>query len=63
MELIAKVIAFLKEILFANDLTKMVENIDKAIWIVEFESKVICSMEFIMHSLNSPPDITTKKKE
>lgn len=41
----------------------MTENIDKAIWIVEFESKVMCSMQFIMMSLNIPLDITTKQKQ
>lgn len=39
------------------------KNIEKAIWIVEFESKVICSMELIMNSLNLPYDITTVDKE
>lgn len=41
----------------------MEENVDKAIWIIEFESKVMCSMEFIMTSLYIPYDITTKNKE
>jgi hypothetical protein len=58
---IGDVLAFMDQILMKNDLNSM-KNIEKAIWIVEFESKVICSMEFIMHSLNQPYDITTMNK-
>lgn len=39
------------------------KNIEKAIWIVEFESKIICSMQFVMKSLKLPYDITTSDKK
>lgn len=36
MNILSKIITFIHEILTANDLGSMTENIDKAIWIVEF---------------------------
>lgn len=39
------------------------KNIEKAIWIVEFESKVNSSMELIMNSLSLPFDITMADKK
>lgn len=61
--IVGKVITFIHEILYSNNLSSMTEHIDRAIWIIEFESKVMCSMDFIMSSLDIPHDITTKPRE
>lgn len=53
---------FLKSLLATFD-PKAEKNIDKAIWILEFESKMSCCMDFIATSLFLPPDITTLPKK
>lgn len=60
--MIGDVLAFMDQILTQNVFDQM-KNIEKAIWIIEFESKVNSSMELIMNSLSLPFDITMADKK
>lgn len=57
-----KVVTSIYEILNEEKLSGKSADIDKALWILEFESKIVCSMQFIMTSLDLPKDITTQPK-
>lgn len=58
-----KVVTSIYEILNEEKLNAKSADIDKALWILEFESKIVCSMQFIMTSLDLPKDITTQPKQ
>jgi hypothetical protein len=63
INIVAEVTCTMNRNLKTHPLKEMENNIDKSIWIVDFISKVTCSMEYIMGSLNLPDDITTLNRE
>lgn len=61
MPILVEVVMFIDKIQLNFD-PKKLKNVDKAIWILEFDTKVRCCLELFTNSLFIPLDITTLPK-